>query len=105
VLKDISFNVRRGEIVGICGLAGAGRTEVLRAIAGADALDGGEIRIDGQLVAIDGPRRALAHGVGLLPEDRKTEGLFLDQSVAFNVTVSQMAPLTRGGLSCHVARP
>lgn len=98
VLKDISFNVRRGEIVGICGLAGAGRTEVLRAIAGADALDGGEIRIDGQLVAIDGPRRALAHGVGLLPEDRKTEGLFLDQSVAFNVTVSQMAPLTRGGL-------
>ena len=98
VLKDISFNVRRGEIVGICGLAGAGRTEVLRAIAGADALEGGEIRIDGQLVAIDGPRRALAHGVGLLPEDRKTEGLFLDQSVAFNVTVSQMAPLTRGGL-------
>ncbi|CAN7743118.1 sugar ABC transporter ATP-binding protein [Mesorhizobium amorphae] len=98
VLKDISFNVRRGEIVGICGLAGAGRTEVLRAIAGADPLDGGEIRIDGQLVTIDGPRRALAHGVGLLPEDRKTEGLFLDQSVAFNVTVSQMAPLTRGGL-------
>lgn len=98
VLKDISFNVRRGEIVGICGLAGAGRTEVLRAIAGADPLDGGEIRIDGQLVAIDGPRRALAHGVGLLPEDRKTEGLFLDQSVAFNVTVSQMAPLTRSGL-------
>ncbi|BAB48485.1 sugar ABC transporter ATP-binding protein [Mesorhizobium japonicum] len=98
VLKDISFNVRRGEIVGICGLAGAGRTEVLRAIAGADPIDGGEIRIDGQVVAIDGPRRALAHGVGLLPEDRKTEGLFLDQSVAFNVTVSQMTPLTRSGL-------
>ncbi|ESW90151.1 D-ribose transporter ATP binding protein [Mesorhizobium sp. LSJC280B00] len=98
VLKDISFNVRRGEIVGICGLAGAGRTEVLRAIAGADPIDGGEIRIDGQLVAIDGPRRALAHGVGLLPEDRKTEGLFLEQSVAFNVTVSELAPLTRGGL-------
>lgn len=98
VLKDISFDVRRGEIVGICGLAGAGRTEVLRAIAGADPIDGGEIRIDGQLVAIDGPRRALAHGVGLLPEDRKTEGLFLDQSVAFNVTVSQMTPLTRRGL-------
>ncbi|AZO41762.1 sugar ABC transporter ATP-binding protein [Mesorhizobium sp. M7D.F.Ca.US.005.01.1.1] len=98
VLKDISFDVRRGEIVGICGLAGAGRTEVLRAIAGADPIDGGEIRIDGQLVVLDGPRRALAHGVGLLPEDRKIEGLFLDQSVAFNVTVSQMMSLTRSGL-------
>jgi len=98
VLKDISFDVRQGEIVGICGLAGAGRTEVLRAIAGADAIDSGEIRIDGKAIAIDGPRVALAHGIGLLPEDRKTEGLFLEQSVAFNVTVSELAAIVQGGL-------
>jgi ribose transport system ATP-binding protein len=98
VLKDISFDVRRGEILGICGLAGSGRTEVLRAIAGADSIDSGEIRVDGVTVAIDGPRRSLAHGIGLLPEDRKTEGLFLDQSVAFNVTVSALASITGRGL-------
>jgi len=98
VLKDISFDVRRGEIVGICGLAGSGRTEVLRAIAGADRIDGGEIRVDGAAVSIDTPRRGLTHGIGLLPEDRKTEGLFLGQSVAFNVTVSALASISRRGL-------
>jgi ribose transport system ATP-binding protein len=98
VLKDISFDVRRGEIVGICGLAGSGRTEVLRAITGADRIDGGEIRVDGATVSIDGPRQGLAYGIGLLPEDRKTEGLFLDQSVAFNVTVSGLDPIIRRGL-------
>jgi ribose transport system ATP-binding protein len=98
VLRDISFDVRRGEIVGICGLAGSGRTEVLRAIAGADRIDAGEIRLDGHVVSIDGPRRGLTYGIGLLPEDRKTEGLFLDQSVAFNVTVSALASITKRGL-------
>lgn len=98
VLKDISFDVRRGEIVGICGLAGSGRTEVLRAIAGADRIEGGEIRIAGRPVSIDGPRKGLSRGIGLLPEDRKTEGLFLDQSVAFNVTVCELDALTSGGL-------
>ena len=98
VLKDISFDVRRGEIVGICGLAGSGRTEVLRAIAGADRIDGGEIRVDGAVVSIDTPRRGLTHGIGLLPEDRKTEGLFLGQSVAFNVTVSALASISSRGL-------
>lgn len=102
VLKDISFAVRRGEILGICGMAGSGRTEVLRAIAGADRIDGGEIRIDGAVLSVDGPHRALTHGIGLLPEDRKTEGLFLDQSVAFNVTVSKLTPITRGGM---ISRP
>jgi ribose transport system ATP-binding protein len=96
LLHDISFDVRRGEILGICGLAGSGRSEVLRAIAGADRIDGGEIRIDGRTVSIDGPRKGLELGVGLLPEDRKTEGLFLDQSVAFNVTISALRSITRG---------
>jgi ribose transport system ATP-binding protein len=98
VLKDISFDVRRGEIVGVCGLAGSGRTEVLRAIAGADHIDSGEIVIDGVPASVGGPRKGLALGVGLLPEDRKTEGLFLGQSVAFNVTVSALGSIIRRGL-------
>ena len=98
VLKDISFDVRRGEIFGICGLAGSGRTEVLRAIAGADRVGSGEIRIDGRKLDVKNPRLALSNGIGLLPEDRKTEGLFLDQSVAFNVTISALGGLMSGGL-------
>ncbi|MGI0524764.1 sugar ABC transporter ATP-binding protein [Rhizobium giardinii] len=99
-LKDITFDVRRGEIFGICGLAGSGRTEILRAIAGADPVDSGEVSIDGSQLTLGKPRGALARGVGLLPEDRKTEGLFLDQSVAFNVTISSLGELaTRGLLS------
>ncbi|ASY62581.1 Ribose ABC transport system, ATP-binding protein RbsA [Sinorhizobium sojae CCBAU 05684] len=98
VLKDISFEVRRGEIFGICGLAGSGRTEVLRAIAGADRIDSGEIKIDGEKLDVRNPRVALSNGIGLLPEDRKTEGLFLDQSVAFNVTISALGEMMSGGL-------
>ncbi len=98
VLKDISFEVRRGEIFGICGLAGSGRTEVLRAIAGADRIDSGEIKIDGEKLDVCNPRVALSNGIGLLPEDRKTEGLFLDQSVAFNVTISALGEMMSGGL-------
>ena len=98
VLKDITFNVRRGEIFGICGLAGSGRTEVLRAIAGADRIDSGEIKLDGEKLNVKNPRVALSNGIGLLPEDRKTEGLFLDQSVAFNVTISALGGITSGGL-------
>ena len=98
VLRNISFDVRRGEILGICGLAGSGRTEVLRAIAGADPIDAGEIRVDGRVTVIDGPKKALSMGIGLLPEDRKSEGLFLDQSVAFNVTISALRAISAGGL-------
>jgi ribose transport system ATP-binding protein len=98
VLKNISFEVRRGEILGICGLAGSGRTEVLRAIAGADPIDGGEIRVDGKLTIIDGPKTALSRGIGLLPEDRKSQGLFLDQCVAFNVTISALGAIMMRGL-------
>lgn len=103
ILRDISFDVRRGEIVGICGLAGSGRTEVLRAIAGADRIDAGEIHVDGKHLRLDGPRKALIHGVGLLPEDRKTEGLFLDQSVAFNITISALRTI-RSGVALNARR-
>ncbi|WP_227746849.1 ATP-binding cassette domain-containing protein [Paraburkholderia franconis] len=95
VLEDISFDVRAGEIVGLCGLAGSGRTEVLRAIAAADPIDGGQIELFGKTVSIRSPRHAKSLGVGLLSEDRKVDGLFLDQSVSFNVTIGKLS--TVGG--------
>lgn len=90
VLDNISFSLRSGEILGICGLAGAGRSELLRAIVGADGIDGGEVSINGQATKIGSPRQALAHGIGFVPEDRKTEGLFLNQSVAFNILIAKL---------------
>ncbi|SIT57263.1 fused D-ribose transporter subunits of ABC superfamily: ATP-binding components [Mesorhizobium prunaredense] len=98
ILDNISFDVRRGEILGVCGLAGSGRTEVLRAIAGADRIDAGSVEVDGKAVSIDTPQKGLAVGIGLLPEDRKTEGLFLDQSVGFNITVSKLGLVSWRGL-------
>ncbi|MBN8998617.1 MAG: sugar ABC transporter ATP-binding protein, partial [Rhizobiales bacterium] len=97
VLADISFTLRRGEILGLCGLAGAGRSEVLRAIVGADRLDGGQIRLNGRPVRLASPRQAIRAGIGFAPEDRKTEGLFLDQSVKFNVTLSRLDRFVAGG--------
>ncbi|MDR6581556.1 sugar ABC transporter ATP-binding protein [Pseudomonas extremaustralis] len=90
VLDNINFSLRSGEILGICGLAGAGRSELLRAIVGADGIDGGEVSINGQATKIGSPRQALAHGIGFVPEDRKTEGLFLNQSVAFNILIAKL---------------
>jgi ribose transport system ATP-binding protein len=97
VLYDINFEVREGEILGICGLAGSGRTEVLRAIIGADPIDGGLVEYCGKPVSIRSPRQALRLGIGLVPEDRKQQGLFLSQSVAFNVTISNIRNSLRGG--------
>jgi ribose transport system ATP-binding protein len=88
VLEDISFEVRRGEIVGIAGLVGAGRTELARAIFGIDPIDSGQIEIDGRAVKIANPRAAIAHGVALLPEDRKQQGLVLLLSVADNIAMA-----------------
>ncbi len=98
VLHDVSLTVREGEILGIAGLAGSGRTEVLRAILGADAIDSGHIEIFGQPVRIKSPQQAIGHGIGLLPEDRKIEGLLLRQRVAFNVTIAHLDPYAPGGV-------
>jgi ribose transport system ATP-binding protein len=95
VLHDINLELRRGEILGICGLAGSGRTELLRAIGGADPIDSGEIVLDGTSTVIGSPKIALRRGIGLLPEDRKTEGLFLNQPVAFNITISSLRAIIR----------
>ncbi|HEY0917666.1 sugar ABC transporter ATP-binding protein [Devosia sp.] len=96
VLHDISFSLRAGEILGVCGLAGAGRSELLRAIVGADRLDRGSISLRGKPTRIDSPRKAISLGIGFAPEDRKTEGLFLDQTVKFNVTISKLKDYLRG---------
>ena len=98
VLHGIDLTVHTGEIVGVAGLAGAGRTELLRAIHGADPIDGGTIEVFGRPVRIRSPREAIALGIGLLTEDRKADGLLLEQSVAFNVTISRMEAVVRRGV-------
>ncbi len=102
-LRNISLSLRKGEIVGICGLAGAGRSELLRAIVGKDPIDRGEIRLHGRKTAIPSPRQAIALGIGFAPEDRKTEGLFLSQSVKFNITISKLGHFSNG-LKLNLAR-
>jgi ABC-type sugar transport system ATPase subunit len=88
--EDISFDVRAGEVVGFAGLVGAGRTEVMRAIFGADAADSGEIRENGQIVTVRNPRDAIARGIAYLPEDRKEQGLVLSMSGAENVVMASL---------------
>ena len=89
-LKDVNFNLKKGEILGFAGLMGAGRTEVARAIFGADAYDSGEIYIKGQQVSIKSPGDAVAHGIGYLSEDRKRYGLALGMDIKENVSMSAM---------------
>jgi ABC-type sugar transport system ATPase subunit len=97
-LKDISFTARAGEILGIGGLVGAGRTEVARAIFGADPITAGTIEICGNPVVLDGPRSAIRHGIGLVPEDRKGEGAVLSMSIAHNVTLASLPQVSRAGV-------
>ncbi len=87
-ISGISFNVRRGEIVGIAGLVGAGRTEVARAIFGIEPLTGGSIKIDGKKIKITHPRDAIEQGIALLTEDRKRTGLCAELPCSWNMTLS-----------------
>jgi len=96
VLKDVSFKLRRGEILGFAGLVGAGRTEVARAIFGADAVTGGEIKIDGKAVKFKTPREAINGGIALCPEDRKEEGLVMFRSIKDNVIMPVVDTLNPG---------
>ncbi|MFM9592882.1 sugar ABC transporter ATP-binding protein [Streptomyces scabiei] len=97
VFHDVSFEVRAGEVVGIAGLVGAGRTEVVRAVFGADAYDEGAVRVGGSAVPKDDVGAALAAGIGLVPEDRKGQGLLLDASVEENLGLVTLRGATRGG--------
>jgi ribose transport system ATP-binding protein len=94
-LRDISFSVRAGEILGIAGLVGAGRTELVRAIFGADEISSGAIYMDGKRVQIRNPRDAIRQGIALLTEDRKQQGLILNQSTRNNITLAVLRKLTR----------
>jgi ABC-type sugar transport system ATPase subunit len=95
---NVSCEVRPGEIVGLAGLVGAGRTGVLRAIAGADSIDSGSIRINGERAKIRSPRDARRYGIGYLPEDRKVDGLLLNRSVRENLGLASLADRSRLGI-------
>ena len=88
VISDVSFSVRSGEILGLGGLVGAGRSETARAIFGADQIEGGAVYVKGRRVAIKSPRAAIANGIGLITEDRKTQGLILGMRIDENATYS-----------------
>jgi ribose transport system ATP-binding protein len=97
LLKNASITLRRGEIVGLFGLAGAGRSELLRALFAADAIEQGVVLLDGKTSPAKNPRAAIAQGLGLLPEDRKTQGLFLIQSVGFNILSASLRRMAHFG--------
>lgn len=96
-VRDISFSLHRGEILGLGGLVGAGRTEILRLLFGVDKKDAGEIWIDGNKVEIANCLDAIRHGIALVPEDRKTQGLVLSGSVKENVALSILKRLKKFG--------
>ncbi|MDR3335318.1 MAG: sugar ABC transporter ATP-binding protein [Treponema sp.] len=94
--RDISFSVRKGEVLGIAGLVGAGRTELANVIFGAVRIEGGEIHIRGRPVNLKSPRDAIRYGMGLIPEDRKLLGCILESSVKFNISLACVKNLSRG---------
>ncbi len=95
-LKDISFQLKEGEILGFSGLVGAGRSELSRAIYGIDKLDEGEILLNGKPVVIHTPDQALSQGIALVPEDRKDCGLVQSNTVAFNLTLPVVKQFIKG---------
>jgi ribose transport system ATP-binding protein len=96
-VNDVSFTVRAGEIVGLAGLVGAGRTEIVRAIAGADLPSGGTIAIDGKTERITSPQSGIKAGIAFITEDRKAQGLVLGMSVGENITLAHLADFSRFG--------
>jgi ABC-type sugar transport system ATPase subunit len=98
LLKNISFDLRRGEILGFAGLMGAGRTETARCIFGVDRIDAGTIALDGQPITLRSPRDAVSLGIGYVPEDRKQQGLVLGMSVRDNMTLTVLDRLGRNGI-------
>ncbi|MFD7919234.1 sugar ABC transporter ATP-binding protein [Streptomyces sp. NPDC059740] len=97
VFEDVSFEVRAGEVVGLAGLVGAGRTEVARAVFGVDRPDEGSVEVDGQATLPGDVGAAIRAGLGLVPEDRKGQGLLPDASLGDNLTLARLRRDTRGG--------
>lgn len=98
VFKDITFEVRAGEIVGLAGLVGAGRSEVARAIFGVDAIDAGRVLVDGHELRTGDPKAAMDAGIGFVPEDRRKQGLVMPMSVGVNTALTMRNRLAKGGL-------
>jgi ABC-type sugar transport system ATPase subunit len=98
MLQDITFSVKAGEVLGLAGLVGSGRTELLRAIFGDLAFSGGTIKIDGKAVKINNCTQAINEGIALVPEDRKAQGLILNFSLKKNISMTILDKLKRFGL-------
>ena len=96
MVQDISFELRKGEILGFSGLMGAGRTETARVIFGADKKQGGDIYVNGKKVEINSPQDAVKAGIGYLSEDRKRYGVVLDKTIAENTTMASLEKFVKG---------
>jgi ABC-type sugar transport system ATPase subunit len=105
-VRDVTLTAYTGEILGIGGLIGAGRTELVRAIFGADPIDAGRILVDGNEVKISTPQDAIRHGIGLVPEDRKQQALFLSLAIRPNLSMTALDTITDklGFVSGHKER-
>ena len=101
LVKDVSFSVKSGEVVGFSGLVGSGRTETMRAIFGADKRKSGKVIFFGEEVNFKDPKDAINNGFGLLPEDRKKQGLLLEQSIRMNTTIASMFKIKKLGVINH----
>lgn len=99
---DISFQLHKGEILGLAGLMGAGRTELAKLLIGAEKLESGELYLNGKKVRIRSPKEAVKNGIGLIPENRKTEGAFLEFPIDWNITIMSLRQLSSyGSISEH----
>ena len=96
LFKDVSFDVKAGEVLGVSGLMGAGRTEIMQAIFGNLPVESGKIFIDGKEIKIKNPRQAIANGIGFITEDRKVEGLLLEKSIAENIHIANLGKVSNG---------
>ena len=95
-VQNVSFTLHRGEIIGLAGLMGSGRTELARCLFGIDKLDSGEVRVRGERVDLSDPRQAIKAGLALIPEDRRAQGLVLDHSVRDNLLLPLLKKIERG---------
>ncbi len=99
--QDVSFNVRRGEILGFAGLVGAGRSEVARAIFGSDPFTAGDITLEGKSIRFHSPHAAIQQGLGMLPEDRKRLSLFMGMPIRFNIAMAELPRMSQSGIIKH----